>query len=158
MRSNIKLPDGRKAVMMEYKMENFMRSCVDKYLDHCPDARLHMVDTPFLPEDQALSPQGVPLYDGPVTECLGCKHTFPGGSHTYENEKELEKQAKIRRAEDKIKLAAQKEKDQAVKGRLAPSAASIVMKILYGARFVCMELLRIVGFSRVQFHALGSHL
>ena len=36
-------------------------------------------------------------------------------------------------------------------GRLAPSAASIVMYILYGARFVRMYVLRIVGLLATAF-------
>ena len=57
----------------------------------------------------------------------------------------MEKAAKQRKTQEKEKLAAMKENDEKDKGRLAPSAASIGMNILYGARFVRMDLLRVVG-------------
>ena len=41
--------------------------------------------------------------------------------------------------------------DESNKGRLASSAASIVMKILYGARFVRMDLLRMIGMLACSF-------
>ena len=118
-----------------------MRSCVEKYLEHAPGLRLRKVDTPFLPEDQALSPQGAPAAGGPVVECPWCKHTFPPKNNTFADEQELEKMAKSRKRAATEKMAKQKELDEKDRGRLAPSAASIVMKILYGARFVRMDLL-----------------
>ena len=88
--------DGTKAVLFKYEMENFMRSCVEKYLEHAPGLRLKTVETPFLPEDQACSPQGKPCQDGPLHECPWCFHSFPAEGNTYKNEKELEAKAKTR--------------------------------------------------------------
>ena len=58
-----------------------------------------------------------------------------------------------RKARDEF-LAKIKEKDLEEKGELASVASSIVMKILYGVRFVRMDLLRIIGFSCLLFHSL----
>ena len=41
--------------------------------------------------------------------------------------------------------------DEKVRGTLAHCAANIVMKMLYGARFVRMDLLHVIGFLARQF-------
>ena len=64
VRSEFTMGDGTKAVLFKYEMENFMRSCVERYLEHAPGLRLKTVETPSLPEDQALSPQGAPQSKG----------------------------------------------------------------------------------------------
>ena len=107
VREEITMGDGTKAVLFKYKMENFMRSCVEKYLEHAPGLRLKHVDTPFLPEDQALSPQGAPPYGGPCLECPWCFHSFPTANNTFANAKELEKRASTRRKKQKEELAAE---------------------------------------------------
>ena len=40
--------------------------------------------------------------------------------------------------------------DEKVRGKLAHCAANIVMKVLYGARFARVDLLRIIGFLACQ--------
>ena len=81
IRTEVTLPNGKKGVMMKYEMRNFMKSCVDKYMELAPGARLRPVDTPFLPEDQMLSPASKPACDvkeaGGVIECEWCRHTMP---------------------------------------------------------------------------------
>ena len=47
--------------------------------------------------------------------------------------------------------AARKAEEEKDRGRLAPVAARIVMKILYGARFVRMDMLRIIGLLACSF-------
>ena len=49
------------------------------------------------------------------------------------------------------KLQWEADSDSAVQGQVASCAANIVMKILPGARFVRMDLLRIIGFLACQF-------
>ena len=85
------MADGCKATLFKYEMADFVRSCVKKYLEHAPGARLRTVDTPFLPEDQRHSPQGAPAVDGPLHECPWCQRTFPTKDNTYASEAELEK-------------------------------------------------------------------
>ena len=58
------MADGCKATLFKYEMADFIRSCVDKYLEHAPGVRLRAVETPFLPEDQRTSSQGAPITGG----------------------------------------------------------------------------------------------
>ena len=151
VRETITLADGTKAVLFKYEMENFMRSCVEKYLAHVPGLRLRAVETPFLPEDQNQSPQSAPCAHGPITECPWCYNTFEGAKHTFKDRQAHDTKVSERKKGVQAKIAQQKLDDEKDKGRLAPSAASIVMKILYGARFVRMDLLRMIGFLACAF-------
>ena len=67
---------------MTYNMEDFLTSCVDRYLELAGNGvKLRIVATPFLVEDQGISPQGAPNQSGPLSECPWCKHTFPANTH-----------------------------------------------------------------------------
>ena len=67
---------------MTYNMEDFLTSCVDRYLELAGNGvKLRPVATPFLVEDQGTSPQGSPCAPGPYSECPWCKHTFPANVH-----------------------------------------------------------------------------
>ena len=62
---------------MTYNMEDFLTSCVDRYLELARNGvKLRSVATPFLVEDQGISPQGAPSQSGPFSECPWCKHSF----------------------------------------------------------------------------------
>ena len=68
---------------MEYDMENFVESCVEKYVALCDlvgqslagAGRLKPASTPFLADDHHNSPAGGST-GGSVIECPWCKHTF----------------------------------------------------------------------------------
>ena len=63
---------------MIYNMEDFLTSCVDRYLELAGDsAKLRTVTTPFLVEDQGTSPQGSPSHPGPFSEARGVSIFFP---------------------------------------------------------------------------------
>ena len=47
----ITMADGHKATLFKYEMADFVRSCVDKSLEHAPGVRHRAVEAPFLPED-----------------------------------------------------------------------------------------------------------
>ena len=67
---------------MTYNMEDFLSSCVDRYLGLAGNGiKLKTVATPILNEDQGTSPQGPPCESGPFCECPWCKHTFPSNVH-----------------------------------------------------------------------------
>ena len=67
---------------MTYNMEDFLASCVDRYLELAGNGvKLRTVATPFLVEDQGTSPQGAPNQSGPFSECPWCMHTFPANTH-----------------------------------------------------------------------------
>ena len=69
VREDVRLSGGKSVSMIQYGMKGFMASCVERYMEHAPNARLRPVDTPFLPEDQGLSTQGMPCSEGPLMEC-----------------------------------------------------------------------------------------
>ena len=53
---------------MTYNMEDFLTSCVDRYLELAGDGvKLRIVTTPFLVEDQGTSPQGAPSHPDPYS-------------------------------------------------------------------------------------------
>ena len=68
-RWEITLPGGGKAQVDVKNMEDFMKSCVQLYLDLAPGAKLKTVATPFLNEDQHDAPARRPAGNGPVEEC-----------------------------------------------------------------------------------------
>ena len=70
------------AITMTYNMEDFLSSCVDRYLELAGNGvKLETVATAFLVEDQGTSPQGAPCEPGPYCECPWCEHTFPANVH-----------------------------------------------------------------------------
>ena len=138
-----------------------MKSCVKLYLELAPGAVLQPATTPFLPEDHRDSPARGPACTGPVEECPWCCHTF--SPNPYSSVSELEKAKKARRhragplagASDGPDAAGPLAGGTAVKeeskGRLAPVAAKILMKILYGARMARLDLLRAVSHLACYF-------
>ena len=94
-RMKVDLPGGGKATVDIKNMEEFMRSCVQLYLDLAPGATLRTVATPFLAEDQRDSPARGPAGTGPVAECPWCCHTFT--PNPYSAVSALEKHRKAQR-------------------------------------------------------------
>ena len=77
LRPFIKLPSGKKATTTTYDMEDFLKSCIDKYKEAVgPKVSLRSYSTPFLAEDHRDSPAGAPG-SSPVRECPWCFHTGP---------------------------------------------------------------------------------
>ena len=133
---------------MHYEMTEFMRSCVKLSKELAPNARLRAVDTPFLEEDQRASPHGRPLSDGKetgISECPWCYASYPAGK-VYKNDAEYEASVREREKHRKDYVDKLKKEEDQNHGQLASVAANIVMNILYGARFVRMDLLRIIGY------------
>ena len=76
-RTTITLPSGQLATAMTYDMEEFLDTCVQKYVELAgPGTTVKNCATPFLQEDHRRSPAGTPG-DGPCVECPWCMHTFP---------------------------------------------------------------------------------
>ena len=175
-RMKVDLPGGGKATVDIKNMEEFMRSCVQLYLDLAPGATLRTVATPFLAEDQRDSPARGPAGTGPVEECPWCCHTFT--PNPYSSVSVLEKHRKAQRhavsasADSKRGVpsgtggastagtggsgkgstgGASTANDFPDRGRLAPVAARILMKILYGARCARLDLLRAVSHLACYF-------
>jgi len=69
--------DGVTVRTLTYNMEEFLGSCVDRYVELAGgDVKLRAVGTPFLHDDQANSYHGRPQPGGASVECPWCKHTF----------------------------------------------------------------------------------
>ncbi len=77
----IKTVGGTTAQTVTYNMEDFLTSCVERYLELAgPGTKMKHVATPFLPDDQNLSLCRKPLVEGPSIECPWCNHTFARAS------------------------------------------------------------------------------
>ena len=80
IRTTRRMPDGSLATVMEYDMEEFLLSCIEKYKELAGVKDVRPCMTPFLPEEHTHSPAGR-AGDGPCVECPWCKHTFPPTIH-----------------------------------------------------------------------------
>ena len=137
----MKLPSGGVATVLSYDMEDFMRSCVQLYEELAPGVKLKKVPTPFLNDDHRDSAARGPIGTGPVEVCPWCE--CPHAPNSWPSMEAHDKDAARRRKQLEAETSAQL--DSAVRGRLAPVAARILMKILYGARTARLDLLRAVS-------------
>ena len=62
-------------------MEEFVRSCIERYVQLSGEKNIKIFPTPFVPETHEESPAGAPCAKGPVVECQLCRHTFPPSVH-----------------------------------------------------------------------------
>ena len=165
-RYEIDLPGGGKATVDSKNMTEFMQSCVQLYLDLAPGTTLQKVATPFLPEDQHESPARAPAGSGPVEECPWCRHTF--APDPYPSISDLQKARRSQQSSGSggdaptgseatsslggdSSARAEEAGGADVRGRLAPVAAKILMKVLYGARCARLDLLRAVSHLACYF-------
>ena len=154
MKSTRRLPHGGLATVMEYDMEEFLSSCLDKFkeLAHVKDIR--PFPTPFITEEHTSAPQ-VQAGTGPCVECPWCKHTFPPNVHETVNalERDIQKQkAKLKNLESPSKDSHGNAESSSSRGshpaestgKLASIASRILMKVLWAARLARFDLLRAV--------------
>ena len=72
-RKDVTMKDGRRVTTMTYNMEDFLGSCVTRYLELAgPGTRLKAVNTSFIPEETKDSHAGKPSSATGVT--ILCKH------------------------------------------------------------------------------------
>jgi len=118
------LPDtGVQVRGVEYDMEDFLRSCVERYKELTGVTSLRKAATPFLPEPTRpdFSDESGPIVELSPDEALAALQDHVAG---YGKNEEVY--------------------DPAVPEQLAPYAAKILMKVLYAARYARMGLLRAV--------------
>ena len=136
------LPDGTEVRTVTYNEEPFLQSCVERYLELAKGVgwtrSLTKAATPFITEDQSLSPQGRPCGSGPAVACPWCRHTFR--PDVYKTIRDLE--ASVRRLSSGVAPA--DGTTDADKGRLQPIAAKVLMQVLYAARMARFDLLRAI--------------
>ena len=73
-----RLPHGGMATVMEWDMDKFLDSCLDKYKELAQVKDVRPAPTPFLTEDHAMAPARA-AGKGPCVECPWRCHTFPLG-------------------------------------------------------------------------------
>ena len=130
-----KLPDTGVTVRgMEYDMESFLISCVERYKELTGVTTLRKATTPFLHESTKPDMDGVissaefePDPDAAYAELL---QYIEGGGETT--------------ATFTTGASPGEEGSDPTTSRLAPYAAKVLMKILYAARYARMDLLRAV--------------
>ena len=116
---------------MTYDMEQFLRSCVDRYLEVAGDVKLNKVVTPELHEETKNHVSRKPAREGPSVVCNWCNNLVPtDGSATVPDQRGGTPELAMK---------------EPVRGHLAPHAASVLMKLLYGARIARFDLLRQVN-------------
>jgi hypothetical protein len=83
---SVKLPTGAVVTTMTYDMEDFLKSCIERYRAVIGVQKpLRTYSTPFLAEDHRDAPSGAPGR-GPVKECPWCHYTgSPSAFRCYAN-------------------------------------------------------------------------
>ena len=72
------MPNGKEVVTHTFEMEDYLKSCVSKYLNLAgPGVNMKTVATPLLADDQRNSPARGPSHEGETAVCTWCKHACP---------------------------------------------------------------------------------
>ena len=129
---------------MTYDMEDFLTSCVDKYVELAgADADLRAYPTPFIREEHSESQAGSRC-EGPCVECPFCRYAFPP-PHTYHDVAALEASKRKKQSCPGSQLGepgGHQPQHHADRGRLQPIASRVLIKILWAARLARFDLLR----------------
>ena len=134
---SIEIAPGRMATVMDYVVEEFLGSCVDKYCELANVKRpLRHFPTPIPPDDHALSAAGAPG-TGPVTECPWCHHADRPASFVA-----CPSVAALARKPATRSVLTDEESQQ---GELHEVASPVLMKVLWAARLCRRDLLRAVN-------------
>ena len=122
-KGNVTLGNGHRVTTVTYDMEQLLRSCVDRYLEVAGDVKLNKVVTPELHEETKNHVSRKPAKEGPSVVCNWCNNLVPtDGSATAPDQRGGTPELAMK---------------EPVRGHLAPHAASVLMKLLYGAASIC---------------------
>ena len=113
-----------------YDMEQFLRFCVDRYLEVAGDVKLNKVVTPGIHEETKDHVSRRPVKEGPSVMCNWCNNLAPTVSGLEPDQREGTPELAMK---------------EPVRAHLAPHAASVLVKLLYGARIARFDLLRQVN-------------
>ena len=127
-KGTVVLGNGHRVTTVTYDMEQFLRCCVDRYLEVAGDVELKKVPTPGPHEETKDHPSRAPIQTGPSVECNWFGNRVPANGY-----------------ETPSCQTSEGAHPEPVRGQLAPHAASVLMKILYGARIARFDLLRQVN-------------
>ena len=130
-KGNVTLGNGHRVTMVTCDMEQFLRSCVDRYLEVAGDVKLNKSVTPELHEETKNHVSRKPAGEGPSVVRNWCNNLVPtDGSATVPDQRGGAPELAMK---------------EPARGHLAPHAASVLMKLLYGARIARFDLLRQVN-------------
>ena len=110
-----------------YDMEQFLRSWFDRYLEVAGNVELKKVPTPGPHEETKDHPSRAPIQTGPSVECNWCGNRVPANGYETPS--------------CHAGGTSEGAHPEPVRGQLAPHAASVLMKELYGARIARFDLL-----------------
>ena len=127
-RFEVELPGG--GVATAHSCDVTFNSCISLYEELAPGATLKKVAAPFISEDRRNAPARAPAGAGLVEVCPWCER--PHAPNPYKSVEEYDKLKAQQRKSLEAETSAKTE--TMVRGRLAPAAACILLKILYGAR------------------------
>ena len=114
-KGNVTLGNGHRVTTVTYDMEQFLRSCVDRYLEVAGDVKLNKVVTPELHEETKNHVSRKPAREGPSVVCNWCNNLVPtDGSATVPDQRGGTPELAMK---------------EPVRGHLAPHAASVLMKV-----------------------------
>ena len=87
-KGNVTLGNGHRVTTVTYDMEQFLRSCVDRYLEVAGDVKLNKVVTPELHEETKNHVSRKPAREGPSVVCNWCNNLVPtDGSATVPDQR-----------------------------------------------------------------------
>ena len=122
--------------VVEYDHENFLKSCVDLYLQLAPKGtKLKTAWTPFVEEQLKKGPR-VPPGDGPWLECPWCRSRCPTESF---------RPGKGTSFLPGVDPGYAPKQEPAARGALSDKASKILMKVFYAARYSRWDLMRAIG-------------
>ena len=122
------LGNGYKVTTVTYDMEQFLGCCVDRYLEVAGSVELKKVPTPGPHEETKDHPSRAPTQFGPSVERNWCGNRAPANGYETPS--------------CQAGGTSEGAHPEPVCGQLAPHAASVLMKVLYGARIARFDLLR----------------
>ena len=130
-KGTVVLGNSHKVTTVTYDMEQFLRSCVDRYFEVAGNVDLKKVPTPGPHEETKDHPSRAPIQTGPSVECNWCGNRVPANGYETPS--------------CQAGGTSEGAHPEPVRAQLAPHAASVLMKILHGARVARFDLLRQVN-------------
>ena len=130
-KGTVTLGNGHRVTTVTYDMEQFLRSCVDRYLEVAGDVKLNKVVPPGTHQETNDHVSRRPVKEGPSVVCNWCNNLVPTDGSALE--------ADQRGGTPELAMK------EPARGHLAPHAASVLMKLLYGTRIARFDLLRQVN-------------
>ena len=115
-KGTVVLGNGHQVTTVTYDMEQFLRSCVDRYLEVAGNVEMKKLPTPGPHEETKDHPSRAPIQTGPSVECNWCGNRVPANGYETPS--------------CQAGGTSEGAHPEPVREHLAPHAASVLMKIL----------------------------